>query len=368
MADQEGRLNTDALVVGKQIGMDISKTGVVLHEPDFELRGADNNSEAYIESNDRSPTVSAYKPSKIPQFKGVLRHFNPVGIKTPRDFLAAIAKNIPINDYGLPAYIIRADMLDVNWIVDNINIALNISSPTPAQVEGMQDVEAHLDSASVPLDYSQGYPTLPNEQAMWKQLDYEPAEQYQMFLHYLGQDGIREISRIDKFEPTVVSEAAVLYYWSYRSRAYDMYRVVHHSRQKIQRALSIENKHFEMAEKLMAKLGKYFENMELTDGGNGDDDIDPNITPEKAVGMMEKLVKIQRISAGLPAMGESKENQLLRPNLTPVDGMQQLVRDKVRVDDDTEDALEMLGDDPDDIVAAQELVIRMQLSSKKRQE
>ena len=113
--DQEGFIDLDAMEKGGQIDIAISQTGAIaIREPNFERRGADNNSEAYIESDDTKPTVTAYKPSKIPQFKGVLRHFDPKGIKTARDFVAAVSKNIPINDYGLPAYIIRVDMLDVH--------------------------------------------------------------------------------------------------------------------------------------------------------------------------------------------------------------------------------------------------------------
>lgn len=348
-SDSIGRLDLDAVMTGQQLSLDFADV-VEPVEPVMSQQGLSNNVEegAFIEG-----PQGKYKPSTLPQFKGPLRGFVPERVSGNTDLLVQLIRNIPVNEFGLPAHIYRVDMLDFQYVLDLYQSCISFP-PAEGRVDGTQELNTYLDSAAVLIDYSAGYPVLPNNEPFWKQLTYEPAEAYQAFLTYVQQDGIREVGRMTAYDPTVLAEYAVLYYWSARSRAFDMYRIVHHQRVKLQRTLSIEDSHFRKAENLLSKLDAYFETMEL------DEDT---ITPEKAVTMMEKLVKIQRMSVGLSASGEARETNPVRMDITPESAMQQMVNNKVRTaSEDGSEELDILENDPDSIIMAQELLIRIQRS------
>ena len=302
--------------------------------------------------NDRSPPQQT--------LVGPLRFIDPRTCTSLRRAVEQLSRGLPLTEVELPEYIFRADMLDFGIISRVVAQFRNVSSiagattasiaPAQAPVEGIEDVNSMLDAAMLALDYSEGYPKLASGMPFWNQLDFESSEAYQAFINYIELGGARQLSSLISYDLNDLQEWFHLHYWSYRVKAYDMFRVVNHHKMKLQRMLLVEDDHYEKARRIMKKLDDYVATMEIDD---------ENMTPDRAVAMLEKLVKIQRISVGLPAQGESKENPAPRMTVN-VQQLMQEANSGNRTQESTDDPADLLMDDPDSVELAQELIIRMQ--------
>jgi hypothetical protein len=298
-------------------------------------------------------------PSSVPTTRrtGPLRNVDPKKVNTAWQLIEQLSPGLPSNEYDLPIFIYRPDMLDYAAIARSLAAGEHDTTPTlvgPAQapVLGTQEMNAMLEAAIVPLSYNEGFPVLPSGMPFWTQLEYEPKEAYDAFVNYLELGGARQISQLIAYNLDELKEYYHMYYWTHRVKAFDLYKVAHHQKVKLQRMLATEDSHYRTAERLMRKLETYFE------GVTFDED---NISPEKAVGILEKLVKIQRVSVGLPANGESKENPGNERTVTPVNViMQQISQNKDASKTKQGNDVDLLLEDPDAVELAQELIIKMQ--------
>lgn len=315
---------------------------------------------------------------------GPIRHIDPATIRSRADLVGQLAKRLPLNEYSLPQYLYRPDMLDTDTVIEVLQeyyqakrregtIAYDDTTTTmlsfppekaavrPAGMsdeqlnERIADVVEILTAAQLPVYYDEGFPALGNGQAIWQQFDFEPADAYNAFVLYIGQEGVRQTSKIEGYDPSLLRDYFNMYFWPIRARALEYFRTVSHQKSKIGRMMTSEEKHYRFAEKIMAKVVKYLEDVDFNDN---------NITPDKAVAMFEKLVKVQRISVGLPANGESKENTGVR-SVQPVNViMQQVTRTSAeQVGDDVSDiveAEEILMQDAETVELAQQLIVNMQ--------
>ena len=294
--------------------------------------------------------------SRMPQ---ALRGANIASINSTWQLVAQLTANIPLNEYNLPIYVYRPDMLDYGQIVRTLQSTPTTTGPArsavaeaylPAAKMDVLELEAHIDAAMLHLGYAEGFPTMPTGTPFWQQLDFEPRECYDMFIAYLELGGARQLSSMIGYPLELLQECFNLYYWSYRVKAFDLYRVAHHQKKKLQRMLKTEEDHFEVAERMLGKLRTYLDAAIIDE---------ESVTPEKAVNMLEKLVKIQRISVGLPANGESKENNAPR-SMTPVNViMQQIAAGNGQTRNEVP-TVDLLMEDPDAVDLAQELIIKMQ--------
>lgn len=271
----------------------------------------------------------------------------PVGASKP-DAIYYLSQQIPTNEYGLPIFFYRSDLIPYSGPQDQSPIT-----------------QEDLDLAAVPLTYQDGYPALANSTPFWSQLPNEPYEAFLVFERYLQQaeeTGIRQLNLLANAEVQNLPHIVSLYrefYWSARARAYDMFIVAAESKRREHRIRRTENTHFVKAQTLLDQLLKRFEN----------DDWMEDLEPKDAISILETLVKIQRLSLGLtgahsssatfapPAPAGSSSELILR-QMTKTLGLSDQGQQNFAT------ALQGVLTDPEYAMQAQELIIRVNQGSQ----
>lgn len=200
-------------------------------------------------------------------------HVYPEGA-TKGDIIFDLSSKIPRNEFGLPIFFLRSDF-----------------------IHGTQIAEDALDAATVNLYYFEGYPTLENGSSFWNQLPHEPQLKYELFQKFLDQPediGIRQLDQLAvTCKPTVneLNDMSREFFWTSRARAYDMFIVAAEAKKRQHRIRKMENKHFNLADKLMEALQARFE-------GEFNDWME-ELNAKEAIEVLSELHKIQRASVGL---------------------------------------------------------------------
>lgn len=217
----------------------------------------------------------------------------------------ALNKEIPNNDFGLPQYYYRADFI-------------------PSDILAQDDVEKSdtLASASVELDYGQGFPVTPTGEPFWGQLPHEPADAYRAFKAFLdlplrdevkgGPAAVRQMHLLQTELATTTAallEYSYIYYWGYRSRAYDLFKAASHSKLKEQRLTAAENEHYDLACRYIAYTTEYLEGVFKDPDSNG-------LKPRDAMDLMLKMIQVQRLASGA-APFTNPNNNYTNPNAIP---------------------------------------------------
>ena len=330
-----------------------------------------------------------------------------------------LMNHIPLNDLDLPTGIYRPDLLpfhdyqapitkapltlsrveavaepktiqlfaDVteegrytNEIVPSGSVVVT-EKPPEERVAGFRAED--LDPAFEWLNYDEGFPAQRAGLPFWSKLPYEPQAAYQTFERYLtmgahARDGNRSISALvqlhtnkqssEEETSALLSEIQhmyVLYYWKFRTAAYDMFRVAEHRRQMELRAVEVNNDHFFRAQKLMRRLDTYLEDEEL---------FWEEITPKTALELFRHLTSVQRLSAGMPAMSPAADGSgtgnvksiefyaRQRAAEEREDRTQETGADGLVIDGST-GLVERALADPETAGAAQSLIIKLQLGT-----
>jgi hypothetical protein len=209
----------------------------------------------------------------------------PEGI-TPPQAIAYLSKDIQANQYGLPPYFIRSDLLP-GLTLGNVS-------------------QEEVDAASVGLFYNEGYPTLEDGRAFWNQLPHEPPQAFTFFQHYLAQaeeTGIRQLDILAHAHGVDASLMRAYYqefYWSARARAYDLFIVVAQERKRQLRIRGMENNHYDLAGE---KLNQLLNRLTPAEGDEANwwDELDA----KDAVELFIELAKLQRLSVGLTGQNAS---------------------------------------------------------------
>lgn len=289
------------------------------------------------------------------------------------------SERIPVTAEDLPIGFYRCDLLPFE------QPSFEEQMPT----EGISDEELlaqaqlrevqSLSAAFTELIYDQGFPTLASGEPFWHKLDFEPGLAYAAFQIYLDMDetGARDLSEIarnteliniltqqrDGEAPphsqvlSIITEYSILYYWRHRSRAHDLFKEAAYRHQRIKRAMSAEDYHYRLSEKLLKQVETYL----------GTEDFAKGLTPKTAMEALTRLVAIQRVSVGLPAAGPlpSKEapestqfemilRQLGMQNVTSGRGQGTTGSNRMK-----SKALENILEDPANARQMQELIIRV---------
>lgn len=323
-------------------------------EPEFMQQGIRDRED--LASDD-----DALDPYKRMVLIGAARTLVGKEIHSKRDLIKHLTAGLYLNDFGLPDYVYRADLLDdaaINALLHGTNTSEDPTTTTipPLRVgpAGIQEVNALVDVARVPLTYDEGYPALDSGLPFWHQLSFEPKTAYDAFVFYLEQDGARKLSDLIAYEMGELKQWFTLYYWDYRVKAFDLYRVANYQRTKLRRMLSTEDRHFKMADKLFGKLGEIVESADFIDK------LD-KLDPEKLIKVLDTVVKVQRISTGLNATGGKSEETPPVKQHTTVNIMNTLTQnDVVRAD---EEQVDVLSENPDMITQVQDMLLDLQ--SKK---
>lgn len=352
-------------------------------EPDFPGDSARDRAEdpIYVQGQNLRNWIS-----KLPY--GPLRTLDPKKLNTKAQFFEQLTRSLPLSEFNLPNYIYRPDMLDHREFQEALlairdsqaqtqplaitndasaepdlftessspssgrHTTSTITVPPETRVPGIDRIQSQLEAAIVSLDYSEGFPALANGRPFWQRLDTEEEAAYDAFISYLEMGGARKRKDLIAYPPDDVESWFHINYWVYRAKAFELYRVADANKLRLHRMLQTEDSHYKVAEKLFAKMAKAFEHF------SEEQIIELGV--EKAIGVMEKIVKVQRISVGLSANGGAIDPQDLKKSPTTVVITQQIVQNTGESAPIDEDAPDLLVDSPDAIEQAQELIIRVQ--------
>lgn len=220
---------------------------------------------------------------------------------TKGDIVYELSARIPQNEFGLPQFFLRSDLL-----------------------QGCRLTEDDINCASVGLYYYEGYPTLENGGSFWNQLPHEPQKYYELFVAYLDQAadiGIRQLDLLAvgvKEDVAQLSNIAKEFYWSARARAYDMFIVAAEAKRRQHRIRKMENEHFGKAGALFESLLKRFE-------GEFADWVE-ELNAKEAIEVLSELIKIQRMSLGLVGQQSSSTPQLVGPGVSGNESSEAIMR------------------------------------------
>lgn len=274
------------------------------------------------------------------------------------DIFKALSRKLQVNEYGLPSFMFRSDLI-------------------PADIFSLTREERHmrLEAATVPITWDYGYPAIDDTTPMWERLDWEPAHLFDAFLRYLelpkaseGDNPVRMLPLLSQALGIPVKEladASNTYYWAIRFRAYDLYLIACHQKQREQRIMTIEGKHFTMAENYLKKidtiLGKRLDR-DLQELQDQDSSVHDDLKLKDLVDIIQKLTTIQRIAVGIPANGvdQSETFQVGRRNQTTEDAFKEIAShgSPAKKSDSRSASMDQLLSNPDDLAAAQDLIIR----------
>lgn len=330
------------------------------------------------------------------EFDSVMKSITKIP-RTKAEYLRELNRAIPLNEYGLPAYIYRCDLVDPSmdpryapYLVNAVDIepptsttsdqahnsrgcppaSLNTSSLRNKAGVDVASFLSDLQFATVELSYFEGFPTLPNGRAFWEQMDHEAARAHQAFSEYLSliespltfdergrvasvSVGARRLQLCTSAPLEELVEWYHHYYWDVRTRAYDLFLAASYRRLRERRAMESENRHHVIAEKFMQKLEKWLDSADFQDELF-------EMDPSKAAAILDKLVKIQRVSIGLSANGSVEERT---PGATMELHFRQMAAQAgVQKSDKSQIDMSKLLQDPKTLQAAQELVLKIGLN------
>lgn len=255
-------------------------------------------------------------------------------IITRSDLIRELTKQIPLNEYGLPIYLYRPDLLDPNIILGSMKRGENTF------------VDEMMQAANVQITYEQGFPTIGHQTPMWGQLDFEPKEAFDEFLRYAELPGIRTLHCLSHTSKDILEDLFHLNYWAPRARALDMFKAAHHARLREHRIMDLEDNHFIQGEAIFNRINAAIKNK--TDEELQAMDVD------KLIASLEKVARLQRSAVGLSS---TKGDEA--PKSTSVEVMMRRVADE-KVASVVDDAFDMtLLDNPETLDMAQDLIIRI---------
>lgn len=282
--------------------------------------------------------------------------------------LKRISTEIDINDFGLIAYFYRADLVPMPMEAANPN-----NSADTMAFDFDAEFRAALQTAIVELDYSQGFPALPNGEPFWHQLPHETDAAYRAFVHYLDMPRIKgthngavnatnAVRQVHTLKTTVglppheLLTMSYLYYWQQRALAYDFFITAAHSKKREYMLQDVENEHLRLAESYLRYTEDY-----LTQVFQDPDKY--GLSPKDAISLMTKMIQVQRISLGASPTGEKGNKEGGVPSGAPLEVILRTLVQQAGITSTTgakeEDLTKQLFNNPKDLAQAQELIIRM---------
>jgi hypothetical protein len=305
----------------------------------------------------------------------------PTQLSPRAELIRKLTAKTPTTYGGIPVGFYRCDLIPFNF--PEHPIALDGEQSEFEEGSSPRAEPADLEAAFVELSFQEGFPTQPNGATFWSRLDFESSPAYIAFQLYLEQaeTGPRSLAHIighptiahafhdaggsssdsTKSAVSLINEWYNIYYWAQRARSHDIYHEAAYKHIRARRALYAENKHFELAEKLIDKAASYIGSKQFMD----------EMTPKTAIEALKVAAQLQRISTGMPsgAPSESKGEIPVQSNfeltirqvaqkneVTTVDEHGDLVTDASLAFND-------LLDDPNQAGAMQEIIIRMSQAS-----
>jgi len=274
-------------------------------------------------------------------------------VRSRAELVEALTQNLPQNEYSLPKFIYRADLLDWRLFCGN--------SPEPKDQaeseiteERYKSMQEYLDAATLHLSYAEGFPALPTGEPLWARFPFEDTEHYAAFSAYCVQPGARQTHKLTKWPHDQVLCWYHEEYWGVRIRCYDMMAAIHAAKQRENRIMHCEDDHFLQAENMYNRLKNMISDVDwsmLVDD------------PKTFVDVMERVVKLQRVSLGLSSMGNVNDKRELRSESIEA-VMRKIAEPKALIPTgETEETeafdVKQILKSPEALASAQELIIRM---------
>lgn len=276
--------------------------------------------------------------------------------------IAGAGRYLPRTEEGIPAGFYRADLVPYEL--------------PPSQAALPSSTEA----AFTPLNHQEGFPALPDGRPFWHKLDYESPGAFAAFEVYVNaaNSGPRylaallhspELQRLygDALSLDLLQEMHVLYYWKDRARAFDLFQEAAYRHLRTRRAQKMEDYHFLQSEALLQKVFQALSTEDTFEVMRHE--------PKLLLEAMDKLIKVQRVSAGLPttAPGSSVKGseevptsfemvmrQVTQKNVDPsTNSNSATVDERGRIVPTTDNLLRGALNDPDSARLLQEVIIRV---------
>lgn len=225
------------------------------------------------------------------------------GLRRLANLVDTYTENLPVNNnnnvlaYIDPSILLEAivdsDVPDDRSIKNNRSDKSHLTAETNLQL---------LEDATVPLDYSEGFPTA-NAEPFWQRLDCEPLKYYKLFKHYRNQIKYKAtrsfgITSEELEVPNqLIKLVSNIYQWNYRLQAFDQYRELKKNAQRKRKIEEMENEHHSTA-KMVFKMCKEFIQ-------NNQDKMSPNT----ALKWFKYAAQLQRLSVGLNPDDPSDPNK-----------------------------------------------------------
>jgi hypothetical protein len=272
------------------------------------------------------------------------------------ELIKELNKNIPSNDYGLPDFIYRIDLLPSSTIWEALEPRSRMQ---------------YAENAVMELDYSQGFAMTPTGDVFWSQLVYEGRPEFEAFLHFLNMprtptsDDFKPsapVRQLNLLKPVTGRNASDLlslsyqYYWPQRAQAFDLYTVASHIKTKELRAEGVENQAYNRASKFISYCEEFLESAFR--------DPESGMSPKEVADLMVKMMQAQRLSVGLSPNGVTeRKGQEAQPAHA---GLEVIMRTIAKAQGHEADKgqtqssiTQQLMADPEMLMQAQELIIRM---------
>lgn len=212
------------------------------------------------------------------------------------ELIAYLHRRMPRTQLGQIAGLLRPDMLDATQ-----------------KPEDYRDISAFPEEAFVEFTFEEGFPALPDGRPIWFKLDYEPPALFAAFELYVDliQSGPRHVAQLlesselqamlgDDLNLDYLRDAYHMYYWKDRARAHDQFQEAAYRHIRMRRALSTEDSAYIKASKMLQRVERVFESDDFWKQLEYD--------PKVALDYFKELLKIKRISAGLPASAPQGED------------------------------------------------------------
>ena len=292
-----------------------------------------------------------------------------------------ISAAVSTNDLGLPTFIYRPDVI-----------------PPDLDDYTSEQRTAVLQAASVPVIYDSGYPTLEDGTSFWMKFPWEAADAYEMFQRFVDmptleaevtnsatsrrdnaasnsaniQVAVRDLRVLAELYPAAAGsrlanltpleyveklrEYAILYCWNVRVKAYDLYIAAAYRKWREQKTYAVEQNHFRVSEKLLAKAN------EILVKRLDDPELSQDIKAKELLDIIKSSVQIQRVSLGLSANGERGGEDGAPPKNASLELTLRTIAKSAGEEAkaiQNDDSIQQILNDPDALVKAQELIIKM---------
>jgi hypothetical protein len=287
-----------------------------------------------------------FRDTDLPESVGQeVTPYLPFGLRTAKitdiesrsDLIKELSKQIPENEFGLPQYYYRPDMLDKDAILGSM------------QRREATFVDEMLQAAIVRVSYAQGFPTLDDSTPVWAQMPWESKESYDVFTQYLVLDGVRSLAQVNFLAPELVNELFHCNYWYTRAKSYDLYRSAHHSRLREQRIMSLNDNHWTEGDKIMRRLTKVI--------GELKDEELVAIGADKLIASLERVTRIQRSAVGLSSTGGRGDSEVNKVTSVEI-AMRKVSSTETKPIENDEFDITLLSD-PEVLKEAQALIVKV---------